>query len=63
MIKEGEIMTRVMENINNINIPTNIQREIGLNKDWKKNISPKKVDSIVNSALKFKEALRKLSKN
>lgn len=63
MYKEGEIMTRVMNDINNINIPTNVRREIGLSDNWKEKISPKKVENILNSALKFKEALRKLSKN
>lgn len=63
MKKEGEIMTRLMENINKINIPTNIEREIGLQKDWKRNISPKMVGNIFNSALKYKDALRKLSRN
>lgn len=63
MEKEGEIMTRVMEKINNIEIPTNVEREIGLSKDWKKKISPEDVKKIVNNAFKFKDALRKLSKN
>jgi hypothetical protein len=63
MDKKGEIMTRVIENINNINIPTNIRREIGLPDNWKEKISPKKVEKIAKSALKYKEALRKLSKN
>ena len=63
MYKEGEIMPRVMNSINNINIPTNIQKEIGLSDNWKEKISPKKVEKIINNAYKFKEALRKLSKN
>ena len=63
MQEEGEIMTRIMESINSINIPTNVQKEIGLNKNWKKDISPQKVENIFNSALRFKEALRELSKN
>ena len=29
MQEEGEIMTRIMESINSINIPTNVQKEIG----------------------------------
>lgn len=56
-------MTRIIESINNINIPTNVRREIGLSEDWKTKISPKKVEKITNSALRFKDALRKLSKN
>lgn len=56
-------MTEIIERINNIEIPLNVQKEIGLSKDWKKKISPKEVENIINSALKYKEALRKLSKN
>ena len=63
MKKEGEIMTKVMERIKNIDIPTNIQKEIGLKENWKEKISPKKVEKIFNNALKSKQALRKLSKN
>lgn len=63
MKKEGEIMAEVMEKIRNIDIPTNIQKEIGLKENWKEKISPKEVEKIFNSALKYKEALRKLSKN
>lgn len=63
MEKEGEIMTRIMDSINNVEIPTKIQKEIGLKEDWKEKISPKVVEKILNNALKFKEALRKLSKN
>lgn len=63
MKKEGEIMTEVMKKINSINIPVKIQKEIGLEENWKEKISPKKVEKIFNNALKYKEALRKLSKN
>ncbi len=63
MKKEGEIMAEVMERIKNIDIPKNIQKEIGLKENWKEKISPKEVEKIFNNALKYKEALRKLSKN
>lgn len=61
MKKEGENMTERI--INNINIPTHIQKEIGLSKDWKKDVSPSKVNSIISSVEKFKKALKRLSKN
>lgn len=61
MKKEGDNMTERI--INNINIPPNIEREIGLSEDWKKDLSPKLVDSIINSAERFKHALKRLSKN
>ena len=63
MSKEGENMTRIMNSINNIDIPINIQKELGLSENWKKKISPKQVEKLYDSALKYKEALRKLSKN
>lgn len=61
--EEGEIMPEVMERIKNIDIPRDIQEKIGLKDNWKEKISPKEVEKIFNSALKYKDALRKLSKN
>lgn len=61
--EEGEIMPEVMERIKNIDIPRDIQKKIGLKDNWKEKISPKEVEKIFNSALKYKDALRKLSKN
>ena len=61
MKKEGENMTERI--INNINIPPHIEKEIGLSKDWKKNVSPGAINSIIRSAERFKEALKRLSKN
>ncbi len=63
MKKEGEIMANVLNKINDINIPPQIEKAIGLKKNWKKEISPKDISTIVNSANKYKEALRKLSEN
>lgn len=61
--EEGEIMPEVMERIKNIDIPKEIQEKIGLKDNWKEKISPEEVEKIFNSALKYKDALRKLSKN
>lgn len=61
MKEEGETMTERI--INNINIPPHIEREIGLSKDWKKKVSPGAVNAIISSAEKFKDALKRLSKN
>lgn len=63
MEKEGEIMMEVMKRIKDIDIPVNIQKEIGLKENWKEKISPKEVERIFNNALRYREALRKLSKN
>ena len=63
MKKEGEIMSRVMSRINSITVPSYIRREIGLKDNWQESISPATKRMAIKSALKFKEALRKLSKN
>ena len=56
-------MSRVMSRINSITVPSYIRREIGLKDNWQESISPAKKKMAIKSALKFKEALRKLSKN
>lgn len=61
--KEGEIMDRVMNRMNDAQIPPHIQKEMGLKKNWKKQISPQFANSALKNAEKFKDALRKLSKN
>lgn len=63
MSKEGEIMNRAMDRINELEIPPHIQKQMGLKKNWKKQISPQFADNVIKSAEKFKVALRKLSKN
>lgn len=63
MNKEGEIMANVMSRINKLNIPWNVRQELGLKENWQDKISPKEKKIVIKNALKFKEALRKLSKN
>lgn len=63
MSKEGEIMARVMNRINNMDIPWSVRQELGLSENWQDKISPKEKKIVIKNALKFKEALRKLSKN
>ena len=63
MNKEVDVMQRVLNNMENFKIPPHIEREIGLKKDWKKNISSEKTNAIITTANRFKKALRKLSKN
>ena len=60
---EKTIMSRVTNRINNMNIPPYMIREIGLKDNWLKSISPKKQRMVVKTALRIKEALRKLSRN
>ena len=61
--EEGEIMEKVLNRVNNMYIPWNIRREIGLSENWQDKISPEEKKMVVRNALKFKEALRKLSKH
>lgn len=63
MNKEVDIMQRVLNNMEKLNIPPHIEREIGLREDWKNNISAEKTSAIISTANRFKKALRKLSKN
>lgn len=61
MRKGGEIMTKAMNRLNSI--PTYVIKELGLNEDWKDNISPKQQKIATKLALKYKKALKKLSKS
>jgi len=63
MKKEGEIMAKVLNRINNVYIPWNIRREMGLSEDWQDKISPEEKKIVIKNALKFKEALRRLSRH
>ena len=63
MKKEGEIMARVLNRIDNSTIPSNVRREIGVSEDWMEKISPKQKKLVFKLTSRFKEALRKLSRN
>lgn len=63
MKKEGEIMAKVLNRINNVYIPWNIRREMGLSEDWQDKISPEEKKIVIKNALKFKETLRRLSRH
>lgn len=62
-MKEGEIMAKVLNRINNTYIPWGIRKEMNLSENWQDEISPEKKKIVIKNALKFKEALRKLSKH
>lgn len=55
-------MTEIAQKIQRIDIPPHIMREIGLKKDWKKDISPEFVDKVIKTAIKYKKVLKELSK-
>ena len=38
MGKEGEMMARIRENFNNMEIPPHVAREIGLGANWNKDV-------------------------
>ena len=40
MKKEGEIMAKIMNRVNNTYIPWNIRKEMGLSENWQDKISP-----------------------
>lgn len=61
MKRGGEIMTRAMNRLNSI--PTYVVKELGLSENWQENISPEQQKMVTKIALRFKDALRKLSKN
>lgn len=61
MRKRGEIMTRTMNRMNSI--PSHVARELGFSENWQSNISPKQQKMVIKMAFRFKDALRKLSKN
>lgn len=63
MKKEGEIMARVLNRVNDANIPSYVKREIGISDNWIDNVSPKQKKLVFRITNRFKEALRKLSKN
>lgn len=63
MKKEGEMMTRIINEINNVKIPPYIREEIGISDNWVDKVSPKKKKLAVKTANRFKEVLRKLSRN
>lgn len=60
--KEGDVMTEIAQKIQNITLPPHIMHELGLSKDWKKDISPEFLDKIIKTAMKYKNVLKELSK-
>lgn len=63
MKKEGEIMARVLNRVNATKIPSHIKREIGIDDNWLNKVSPKQQKIVLQLSIRFKETLKKLSKN
>jgi|GEM_PF-6217720 len=60
---EGEPnVTQFIEKIQKINVSPQHLRELGLNKDWQKEVSTQYIEKVVNTAERFKKDLKELSK-
>lgn len=57
----GRLMMKTKERMNCI--PTEMIKQLGLGENWQKNISDKQQKMANKLAIKFKGALRELSKN
>ena len=55
-------MAELVERLQNIQLPPHQLRELGLDKDWNKKVSPDFVERVVKTADKYKDVLRELSK-
>jgi hypothetical protein len=60
--KETFTMTEMTQKLNNIQLPPNVMRALGLETNWQKNISPELIEKIAVTAEKYKGALRRLSR-
>ena len=56
-------MEKEFDKINNIKINPRAMRELGLEPDWQKNVSPAFVERVADTAEKYKDTLRRLSKH
>ncbi|CAA7601413.1 Hypothetical protein DEACI_2079 [Acididesulfobacillus acetoxydans] len=55
-------MTETTQKLNNIRIPPQVLRELGLEENWQKNVSPEFIEKVIKAAEKYKSTLRRLSK-
>ncbi|MCL4425878.1 MAG: hypothetical protein M1299_13010 [Firmicutes bacterium] len=60
--KEGKLLTEMIEKLKGIQLPPHQLRELGLDKDWQKKVSPQLVERITKTAEKYKNVLKELSK-
>ena len=57
-----DMTSNFAKKIHNIELPPHQLRELGLEKDWQKNISDKYIEKVVKTAERFKKDLKELSK-
>ncbi|WP_231685287.1 hypothetical protein [Phosphitispora fastidiosa] len=55
-------MTEFAQKLDKIQLPPHILRELGLEKDWQKKVSPEFIHKVVKTAEKYKDVLKELSK-
>lgn len=60
--KEGNKVTEIIEKLNKVQLPPHQLKELGLDKDWQKHISPAFVEKVFKTAENYKNVLKKLSK-
>jgi len=60
--KEIFDMTEITKKLHNIQLPPHVIKELGLEANWHKKVSPELIEKIVLTAEKYKGALRRLSK-
>lgn len=58
---EVESMAELLERMNNYEIPPHIAQQLGLGKDWKKNVSKEFMQQVLHSVNQYKSVLKKLS--
>lgn len=54
--------TKFVKKIQDIDLPPHQLRELGLTRDWQKNVSEQYIDKVVKTAERFKKDLKELSK-
>ncbi|MBU7008436.1 hypothetical protein Ga0451573_003395 [Peptococcaceae bacterium DYL19] len=60
--REGRLVTEFAQKLDKIQLPPHILRELGLEKDWQKKVSPEFIHKVVKTAEKYKDVLKELSK-
>ncbi|NMB42338.1 MAG: hypothetical protein GX996_10470 [Firmicutes bacterium] len=63
-IKEGgnKGMGKVIDRIMSVQLPPHQLNELGMEKDWQKNVSPSFTKRVAKTAQRYEKALRELSK-
>lgn len=62
-IDEGMVnVTEIVRKIQSLELPPHQLRELGLGKDWQKEVSVEYIEKVVSTAERYKEDLKELSK-